>query len=456
MRTLPSFSSVLIDVLAIAVVLPCGAQSRMPYPNAATDQFVHAKTAKAPPPVNRVFHDPDFGSLIVRVTDQSTNSGIKGGFLRTEGSGQRVTWSSDTKKFYIVAEGGQALAFGFDPRTMQIRTLPGGVAGKGLVLPLQTGASFSWVDPDLIYGPSFKTPLTISSYRFSTGQLSTVIDTTSCGTRPALSLSARSDYNTSVSGNDARFAITEGGRVTGQHMFMIIYDRNLGCRWYNTQTGQIGGQWGPVGKVSITGFLTTHAKLSKDGHYVEFNGTGNGRVFWHVDTLNVTVCPLHTQLLCGNYGATGTSHFLNSLGAIDEMNTGIRPLNNLAQIHQLVLPLPVPHQFGQQIHFSWVNVDPLDTAPVCGTTYLYKEDYSVMTRPFEDEVFCIETDLVASTVWRFAHTRANVELGNFASQPIGTVSQDGRFYMFTSNWDEQVGTESNGLPRSDVWIVKLR
>jgi hypothetical protein len=27
--------------------------------------------------------------------------------------------------------------------------------------------------------------------------------------------------------------------------------------------------------------------------------------------------------------------------------------------------------------------------------------------------------------------------------------------MFTSDWDEQLGKETNGTPRSDVWIVKL-
>jgi hypothetical protein len=453
-RRLPQFPSLCALIMAMTVA-HCAAQSRMPYPNAITDRLVHAKTPMAPPPVNTVFTDRDFGSPMVRVSDETTNPGVSGGYLRTEGSGQRVAWSSDTKKFYIVAEGGQALVFGFDPNTMTILTLPGGSPGHGLVLPLQSGASFSWVDPDLIYGPTHKRPLTISSYRFSTGKVSTVLDTTTCGTVPALRPTAKSDYDTSLSAHDARIAVSEGGQQFGQHMFMIVYDTQLGCRWYNTQTGQIGGQWGPAGNVSLPGFLIGHAKLSKDGKYVEFNGTGNGRVFWQVDTLTVTACPLHSQLLCSGYGATGTSHFIDSLGTIDEMNTGIRPLANISQITQLVLPLSPPYYFGLQRHFSWVNVDALDTAPVCGSTYLYKEDYSIMTRPFEDEVECIETDLLASTVWRFAHTRASVELGYFASQPVGTVSQDGRFYMFTSNWDGQVGIESNGLPRSDVWIVKL-
>src|SRR2546428_6249961 len=28
---------------------------------------------------------------------------------------------------------------------------------------------------------------------------------------------------------------------------VYIFDRGRGCRWYNTETGEIGGQWGPKG-----------------------------------------------------------------------------------------------------------------------------------------------------------------------------------------------------------------
>jgi hypothetical protein len=99
-------------------------------------------------------------------------------------------------------------------------------------------------------------------------------------------------------------------------------------------------------------------------------------------------------------------------------------------------------------------VDVNDSVPVCASTYLDDADGSI-TQPFEGEIFCIETDGAASTVWRFAHNRATWYPKYFNTQPLGSISRDGRFFLFTSAWDEQLGTESNGTPRSDAWIVKL-
>jgi len=217
------------------------------------------------------------------------------------------------------------------------------------------------------------------------------------------------------------------------------------------RTGQVFPE-----KATFGGYLIAHAKIAKNGKHVNIIVNGDGHYFWDIDTLHVSHCPLHTSLVCGGYGALGNEHWINGLGSPDEMNVGIRAIDDLAHVSPLVWPLVTPYQLGLQLHFSWTNVGPLDQKPVCGSTYLYKEDYSSITQPFEDEVFCIETDLKASTVWRFAHTRASVELSYFHTQPVGSVSQDGHFYLFTSGWDEQVGYGANGTPRSDVWIVNLR
>ena len=53
-----------------------------PYPNAITDRSIHQETPMAPPPRNVVFADPDFGSLMVRATDSTTNFKLPGTFLR--------------------------------------------------------------------------------------------------------------------------------------------------------------------------------------------------------------------------------------------------------------------------------------------------------------------------------------------------------------------------------------
>jgi len=76
-------------------------------------------------------------------------------------------------------------------------------------------------------------------------------------------------------------------------------------------------------------------------------------------------------------------------------------------------------------------------------------------QPYDGEIFCIETDLNASTIWRFAHHRDMWDHEYFWPEPFGNVSLDGQFFMFSSSWDEQVGMNKNGDPRSDVWIVKL-
>ena len=82
---------------------------------------------------------------------------------------------------------------------------------------------------------------------------------------------------------------------------------------------------------------------------------------------------------------------------------------------------------------------------------------------WENEVLAVATD-GSGQVWRFAHHRSTVprrglaasaEKYNLWDSPRGTASPDGRFYMFTSNWEETLGQDRNGRFRQDVFIVKL-
>jgi hypothetical protein len=156
---------------AVVLLLELGvpAQSSPPYPNAVTDRWIHPKTPMSPPPVNSPFIDPDFGSKMVRVTDQNSDFLHPGGYLRTEGGGTANMWSADSSKFYVLGQGGSVLAYSFNPSTMNIGSLPTATAGQGLHVPLRGGGSFSFTDSDLMYGTTDARPLAISSYRFSTG-----------------------------------------------------------------------------------------------------------------------------------------------------------------------------------------------------------------------------------------------------------------------------------------------
>jgi|HubBroStandDraft_1064217.scaffolds.fasta_scaffold09454_3 hypothetical protein len=433
------------------------AQSPQPYPNAVTDRLIHQETPMSPPPKNVVFVDPDFGSSMVRATDSTTNFKLPGTFLRNEASGSANEWNSDTTKFYVIGKGGQDLVFGFDPSTMAISSLPNAGAGLGLLLPLNPGPTFSFVDPDLIYGTTSKDSLTIRSYRFSTGISTPIIDTRTCGVQPPLGSgrSVVSDDDVSLSLDDSRVAISEGGPQSGKDMYVVVYDKALGCRWYNTQTGVIGGQWGTAGYASVTtSYLIRHAYLARSGNYVHILTDVGVWYIWDLANLNVTSCIHGSKQDCQGYGVTGYDSYVNGPAVLDDMQVVKRPLNNLGQIESLVYPLPSHGDWGQAQHFTWSNVDVNDSTPVCGSTYAY-DGWTTIDQPFAAEVFCIETDGAASTVWRFAHNRAIYIEPYFQTQPLGNVSLDGRFFLFTSDWDAQLGTGSDGTPLSDVFIVQL-
>jgi hypothetical protein len=447
----------LLLLSAILTLAPGGsAQSPQPYPNAVTDRLIHQETPMSPPPKNVVFTDPDFASSMVRVTDRSTNFRLPGTFLRSEGSGESNEWSKDTNKFYVVGAGGQILAFAFDPKTMIISSLPNAKPGQALLIPLRTGATFSFVDSDVIYGTSEPDTLTIRSYRFSAGVSTPIIDTRTCGVQPPLGTgpSVMSDDDMRSTLDDTRFSISEGGSQSGSHMFVVVYDKKLGCRWYNTQTGQIGGQWGNQGAASVTvPYLIRHAYLSRSGKYVVIYVNWFGWYVWDVSTLNVTACPIDSHgEECAGYKAVGYNSLIDGPAILGDMQVIKRPLRDISKITQLVTP--VPFQWEDEQNFSWNNVNVHDSTPVCGTTHSYDGNPSIV-EPFQGEVFCVETDGAASTVWRFAHNRALYVSPFFQTQPLGDVSQDGHFFMFTSTWDGLLGTGADGQPLSDVFIVKL-
>ena len=446
-------------LLMTVTILACStsAQSPQPYPNAVTDRLIHQESPMLPPHRNVVFTDPDFGSSMIRATDETTNFIHPGTFLQTEGSGQSNAWSMDTRKFYVLGKGSRMLVFNFDPAAMRISSPAHAIPGKPLLLPLRSG-TFSFVSPDLIYGTTNKTPLTITSYAFSTGVATPIIDTRTCGTNPPLvsGPGVVSDDDVTLSLNDSRMSISLGGSQQSKHMFVVVYDKKLGCRWYNTETGEIGGKWGVAGTASTNDrFLIRHAYLSRNGRYVRILVNWVGFYVWDLATLKVTPCKYGTDLQCGGYGVVGYNSYVSGPGVVDDMQVAKRPLNNIAQITQLVYPLPAPHNWGQPQHFTWSNVDINDSTPVCGSTYSYDGD-SYIDQPFAGEIFCVETDGLASTVWRFAHNRARYIAPYFNTQPLGNISRGGRFFLFTSDWDAQLGIDVDGKPRSDVWIVRLK
>ena len=148
-------------------------------------------------------------------------------------------------------------------------------------------------------------------------------------------------------------------------MFVVVYDKSLGCRWYNTQTGQIGGQWGPTGRVSTgDSFLIAHATLSRSGNYVRISAYRLRWYVWDVATLQVTHCPIHSEMRCAGYTATGYNTVIQARGDQNLINVVKGPFSDVTQVTPLVWPLEPMHSFPQDKHFTWSNVDVNDSVPV--------------------------------------------------------------------------------------------
>src|SRR5271166_3139432 len=203
----------LLSVWLVPIVTAClFAQGMQPYPDAITNRNFYAKTPMAPPPVNTPFQDPDLGGTMVRVTDGNTNPRNLNDFFRNP-PGDVNEWSMDNSKFYVSAGSDTAnLAFAFDPDTLTVSPLPGAGAGGALPIPLRAGPTFSFVDPDLVYGTAIDASLVITTYRFSTGETTPLFDTTTCGTVPPLKIGPKtSSSDTTTSIDDNRIVISAGG-----------------------------------------------------------------------------------------------------------------------------------------------------------------------------------------------------------------------------------------------------
>src|SRR5262249_58269198 len=88
-------------------------------------------------------------------------------------------------------------------------------------------------------------------------------------------------------------------------------------------------------------------------------------------------------------------------------------------------------------------------------------------RALDDEIVAVESDAPGQdpTIWRFAQHRTDVSYDgdptrvSFWYEPRPNVSHDGRWAMFTSNWEKTLGTDPVGDAgtgfRQDVFILKL-
>jgi len=461
-----------LSLLVSATGPACGPPA---YDCSRTDLNV-VQLPKAPPSVgnlagaNTIVTDPDFGNPIVRITDANTNPAT--GFVNrtfvtaSSGSADDNLWNIDSTLFMVEDTGANGYLFSFDPHALQaarmyVSSFP---ATNGLTL---SSGTWSRTNANVLYN---YTGTAINKYDFTdrTNPPSpqAFYDFTSSPNCLPKGFTKTWSTKGGVSGDDVAFGMAysnSGNQGTG--IYAVVYKVGSGCSVLNTQTGQVGGDWGTKGTVNIPDRWTIHnVKLSKDGNWLIVAPTtcmssscSKGPYFWQIGTTNVTSCGAGGS--CSGHFTEGYTQWVNNDNS-PMSNQVIRSFGEAGSVRNLTSSFPAGITVPFDQHQSWNNVDPADSLPFLSTTW---SSTSPFPAPWYNEIIGIAADGSGKT-WRFAHSFITANSQRFSTKyGIGSVSQDGQFFIFSSDWMGKLGSESGATTctigsdcRGDVFVVELK
>jgi len=435
-----------------------------------------SKTAQTPGAVpsvgnlvgaNRVVTDPDFGNTIVRITDWNTDPGLpdasRSFVSASSGSADENLWNVNSSLLVVQSIGDASYPYTFTPSTLQAARMYVASFPDTGGLKISGPGNWSRVDPNLLYTTSGSG---IYKYDFAdrknppTPQL--VYDFKESHHCLPAGFSAAWRSKGGVSDGDAVFGMAYASGIQGTGIYAVAYHVGKGCSILNTQTGEVTGDWGATGTINIPDRWTIHnVKLSKDGDWLIvapqtclISNCSKGPYFWQIGTTNVSSCGDGKH--CSGHWTEGYNHWVNNN---DTMNQVMRPLPEVKTVQELTGILPSGLQAPLDEHLSWNNADPGDSLPFFITTWSPIRPFPTA---FYNEIIGVAPD-GSGKIWRFAHNFITSRSQNFSTTyGIGSVSQDGRFFVFSSDWMGTLGSQSGRSNctvgencRGDVFVVRL-
>lgn len=423
---------------------------------------------------NTVVSDPDFGNKIVRITDWNTDPGaptdIRSYVTANSGSADENLWNLDSTMFLLQTLSSRSFPFTFDASSMHAARMYLSSDPTHGGMKLGMGGVWSRVDPNILYSNDSTRPL-LNSYDFSdrtnppTPQL--VYDFSSSPNCLPAGFKPTWQSKGGVSAGDTVFGMAysdSGNQGTG--VYAVAYKVGSGCTVLNTQTGQVWGDWGTKGVINIPDRWAIHnVKISKDGNWLIvaserclIASCSQAPYFWQIGTTNVSSCGagLTGGQKCGGHWTEGYTHWVNNYDAGKYM---LRPLSDPTLLNYVNAAVPPGVQDPLDQHASWNNADPADSLPFFLT-------YWSLARPFPgpwyNEIVGVSPD-GSGKVWRFAHNFITGRSQIFSTEyGIGSVSQDGRFFIFSSDWMGTLGSQSGAANctvgidcRGDVFVLQL-
>ena len=439
------------------------------------------KTAQNPIPpkvgtltgANTCITDPDFSNPVCRLTDANTDSQSPDTtfVVTSSGSADENHFNVDSSLIYIQNIGTLGYPMTFDPTTMHAARMYVGSGSYPNGMRIVGGGFWSRQNANLLFQVS-GTQLTQYDFtdRVNPPSPSVVYDFANSNCIGA-GFSATWTAMAGGSSGDTAFGVgfsNNGGQGGAGALYAATYTPGQGCTVLNTKTGAVTGDWGTTGVVpswtAITGpngFTIHNVKISKDGNWLVVVPTSSScntcnvsAYFWQIGTLNV-VEP--SGSLSGHW-TEGYNHWINNSGnPLGQENS--RLFANGGNNSSIISSFPTGITTPFDTHQSWNNVDANDSYPFLMTTY---SSITPFPAAWYNEILGVSP--VTGAVYRFAHSFITSRSHRFSTQyGIGSVSQDGKFFLFSSDWMGALGSESGASAcaigtdcRGDVFVVELK
>lgn len=425
------------------------------------------------------FVDPVFGTPIRRVTDGATRPGRPDRSYRTPSGTHQNAWSAGGSLFYVVSTDGTIVPFAFDASTRKASRIDPTPDGEGgFVLRFYIEPTFSYVTDGVVYGSATgpgATLRTIDQYDFAAGAYSRLLDLDALV--PGLGGTYIGGIGASA-GPVERIIAFFGGTSQDRHGYLTIFEKAnpANRRLLDTKNSTVDG----VPTNIPLNFNLHAAAIDRSGRYVTLYPTGTDRAAprladpnyqWDTETNVFTALP-SIDARSNGHDAYGFGVRVNqdccATTSWDAAQWQLRSLSAPLTTRDVIAPVLLPKELYLSEHPSWHNSVPDRLVPFVTATYRYYIN-DVEWRPWDDEIVAVQTDMApdaGAAVWRLAHHRSNVRHDtdptriSFWYTPRANVSRDGRWVLFTSNWEKTLGTdagaEPGGAARQDVFLLELK
>jgi len=436
----------------------------------ATRQPLPEPTLPPLPPAGGTFIEPTFRTAVLRVTDASTRPGETGRSYTTPSAAHQLAWNATSDRFYIRSVDGTFIPYTFDATLMHAsRIRPASGGNGGLTIASQVEPQFSFTSRDTLFvsrqDAANDWPV-IQRFDFAT---LTYTDIVNLGTLSPVGTGTYAGALSSSAGSPERLSVIFGGQQD-THYKLAVFD-STGARAVVLNSADSWIERSGVRRATNVplGFNLHHAWIDKSGRYVVLYPVAARPVpfvIWDTDTDVLTP----VSWLADGHDALGFAQQVNqsccTTTSYDAAQWQHRRLATPTSTTDLIVPVLTPQQVYLADHTSWNNAHRTRQVPVLSSTYRYYNGGLNTTpwRAWDDELIAVQTS-GGSTVWRFAHHRSDVEYdGNpsatyFWYLPRAVISPNGRWALFTSNWEKSLGlatgAEPGGAYRTDVFVVSL-